>query len=142
MPIEFDKSPVAALIFNTGETRVFSLSEAQQMLPLIRKITRSAYEQLEPYQIKIRSMLDCDPRITGIQNDYELIVRKWVQKVERLGIHVYGLWQIGFDTGDGYICWRFPEIRLAYYSDYDDTFTTRRPLAEIIDEIQPDWAIQ
>ena len=142
MSVDSTASPVAAWIFNHGDTRIFSLSEAQEMLPVLIKITSIAYNQLEPLQKRIDCMLDCDPRLKDSQFAYETIVMKWVDKARRLGLHVPGLWQIGFDTGDGYICWRFPEIKLAYFGNYIDSFQDRRSIVEIIEEYQPEWAGQ
>ncbi len=85
-------------------------------------------------------LLDCDPRLPEIESDFENTVRRWVAQVQRLGLKVSGLWEVGFDTGDGYLSWRHPEIRLAYFRFYGDDFQCRRPLNDVIEEYQPEWA--
>ncbi len=121
-------------------TRVFTLEEAQALLPVVRKITAAAYEELVPVRRQFENTLPTDPRINGVEKSYEAIVRRWVAKMERLGLVVNGLWLVDFDTGDGYLCWKYPEIKLAYFHEYDSGYGGRRPLPEVIDELAPEWA--
>ena len=127
-------------IGSPGDPRVFTLAEAEELFPLVRHITYGAYRELEP----VRRLLSTLPPDSGAlyeaEEDYECIVKRWVAKMERLGAVVKGLWLVDFDTGDGYLCWRFPELRLAYYHSYCEDYATRRPLREVIEELDPDWA--
>jgi len=132
---------VVALISHPGEPRVFSLSEARELLPVIRKLTAFASRELDPCQLMMRRLLDCDPRLAPLELEFETITRKWVERVQRLGVTVSGLWQVGFDTGEGYLCWRYPELRLAYFRGYGESLDARRRLSEVIQEYQPDWAV-
>ena len=132
---------VVALINHPGEPRIFSLSEAEELLPVIRKLTAFASQELDPCQLRMRQLLDCDPRLAPLEREFETIIRKWVERVQRLGVTVSGLWQIGFDTGEGYLCWRYPELRLAYFRGYAESLHNRRRLSEVIQEYQPDWAV-
>ena len=45
-----------------------------------------------------------------------------------------------FDTGEGYLSWQHPELRLEYFHRYDDEIDLRRPLEEWVQVSQPDWA--
>ena len=63
-----------------------------------------------------------------------------MSKMERLGLVVKGLWLVDFDTGDGYLCWKYPELRINHYHEYNAGFAGRRELAEVIEELDPDWA--
>ena len=131
---------VVALIGRQGQTRLFSLTEAEEALTLIRKLTTHCAVELTPIQHRMGQLLDCDPRLPEIESDFENTVRRWVAQVQRLGLKVSGLWEVGFDTGDGYLSWRHPEIRLAYFRFYGDDFQRRRPLNDVIEEYQPEWA--
>ena len=133
---------VIASISHPGESKHFSLSEAKQVLPVLQKITRSAAQELAPLQDQMSSLLDCDPRQEPLRVHFEQIVRKWISQVQRLGLRVSGLWEVGFDMGDGYVCWRHPELRLAYFRYYEESFSLRRPLGQVIEEDQPEWAYQ
>jgi hypothetical protein len=132
---------VVALISHPGEPRIFSLSEACELLPVIRKLTAFASRELDPCQLRMRQLLNCDPRLVELELEFETIIRKWVERVQRLGVTVSGLWQIGFDTGEGHLCWRYPELRLAYFRGYGENLGSRRRLSEVIQEYQPDWAV-
>jgi len=123
-----------------GEPRVFTLGEAEALLPLIRGITEQSAEELAPVKQRLNNMLATDPRTPAVQREYEEIIKRWVSKLERLGVVVKGLWLVDFDTGDGYLCWKYPELRVAHYHGYDDGFAGRRPLVEAIEELDPDWA--
>lgn len=129
-----------AQIGSVSEPRVFTLAEAQELFPLVRRITAEAYEELKPVKQKLRNMLSTDPRIVKVEKTYEEIVKRWVSKMERLGLVVKGLWLVDFDTGDGYLCWKYPELKINHYHDYTTGFAGRRGLDEIIEEIDPDWA--
>ncbi len=140
--IDQKSAVVVAIISELGDERIFSLADAHQTLDLVQKLPRTAVPELAPCQSKTNGMLDCDPRLVALEKEFEVIVRKWVMQVRRLGIKVYGLWELGFDTGDGYLCWRYPEIRLAYFLEYGEDFQCRRPLKSVIEETQPEWAFQ
>lgn len=120
--------------------RVFTLSEAEELFPLVWKITEEAYRELEPVRRALEAMIPSNPQARRIEKDYETIVRRWMGKMERLGLVVKGLWLSDFDTGDGYLCWKFPELRIGHYHSYHEGFGARRSLQDIIEELDPDWA--
>lgn len=123
-----------------GESRVFTLAEARELFPLIRRITEESYRELEPVRNRIQSLLPTSPELVRVEQAYEAIVTRWVGKMERLGVVVKGLWLVDFDTGDGYLCWRFPELQLGHYHGHDQGFDQRRSLSDVIEEFDPDWA--
>jgi len=122
------------------DTRVFTLAEAEELFPLVRAITESAWYELEPVRHRLENMVPVNPRIHEVEREYEAVVKRWMAKMNRLGLTVKGLWLVDFDTGDGYLCWKFPELRIGYYHAYHEGFTHRRPLREVIEETDPDWA--
>lgn len=122
------------------EPRVFTLAEAQSLLPLIRTITDQSAEELAPIKERLNNMLATDPRTPAVQREYEEVIKRWVSKLERLGVVVKGLWLVDFDTGDGYLCWKYPELSIAHYHGYNEGYAGRRPLSEAIEELDPDWA--
>lgn len=122
------------------EPRAFSLAEARALFPLVQRITLAAYKELEPVRRRLEAALPASPEIREIERQYETVVRRWVGKMERLGLVVKGLWLVDFDTGDGYLCWKFPELRIGHYHGYQEDFAGRRPLRDIVEELDPDWA--
>jgi hypothetical protein len=121
------------------ETRVFTLAEAEELFPLVRSITEAAWCELEPVRRKLEAMAPVNPQIHAVERQYESIVKRWMAKMARLGLMVKGLWLVDFDTGDGYLCWKFPELKIGQYHGYHEGYTARRPLREVIEELDPDW---
>ena len=122
------------------DSRMFSLAEAREIFPLIVRITQAAYEELTPVQRQLKTLPRRTPELATAEQRYREIVNAWVNKMRRLGLVVKGLWLVDFDTGDGYLCWKFPELQLSHYHDYEQGFGARRPLDEVIEELDPDWA--
>jgi hypothetical protein len=120
--------------------RVFTLAEAEELFPIVWRITRATYEELEPHRRALQTTMPHGTHLKQIEKRYENIVRRWVQKMERLGLVVKGLWLVDFDTGDGYLCWKFPELRIGHYHSYDTGFGGRRRLSDVVEEFDPDWA--
>ncbi len=127
-------------IGSCAEPRLFTLREAQELFPLVRRITAATHAELAPVKRRLENMLSTDPRLPAVEREYERIVKTWVSKMERLGLVVKGLWLIDFDTGDGYLCWKYPELRIGHFHDYASGFAGRRPLEHVIEELVPDWA--
>ena len=123
-----------------GQVKVFSLREAEAVFPLVRVITAQAYDELAPVLDAMRASVENRAALTRYEGDYEAIVQRWINKMERLGVVVSGLWLIDFDTGDGYVCWRYPETALGFYHGHDQGFGQRRPLLDILREHPPGWA--
>lgn len=135
--LQSDHLPV---IGSPDDLRMFTLSEAEKLLPVIVKITRLAADTLTPLQRSLRIYPEGSPESQLARNNYSVQVKTWLQKMNRLGLSVQGLWQVEFDTGDGFFCWRRPETRLGFFRTYDETFQNRRPLEQVIRERFPDWA--
>jgi len=129
-----------AQIGSQTDSRVFTLLEARELFPLVHRITHDAAGELRPVQTRLQNMLSSDPRTRAVAAEYETVVKKWVDKMERLGLVVSALWTVDFDTGDGYLCWRYPEHRLGFYRTYVESFSDRRPIDEVVNEDLPDWA--
>jgi hypothetical protein len=127
-------------ISRRGDPRVFTLAEAEALFPLVRRLTASAWHELEPVRRQLERVVPTHPQMRAIEQHYEAIVRRWVGKMERLGLVVKGLWLVDFDTGDGYLCWRYPELRIGHYHGYHEGYSGRRPLREVVEELDPDWA--
>ena len=123
-----------------NDPRVFTLGEAQALFPLVHKLTRAAHQKLEPVRRKLEAIVPTNSGIQDVEREYEVIVKRWMGKMERLGLVVKGLWLVDFDTGDGYLCWEFPELHIGYYHSYHEGYSGRRSLREVVEEFDPDWA--
>ncbi len=123
-----------------GQIRIFTLLEANQIFPLVRSITAQAFDELAPVRESMRANMENHTLLQQHEVLYEGVVQRWINKMERLGVVVSGLWLVDFDTGDGYLCWRHPEPVLGYYHGHHQGFGQRRTLTEIIHERRPGWA--
>lgn len=101
----------------SGEKRVFTLSEARELLSRIREITAEAVSRCESIGDDAET-----------EAERQEIIRGWVEKVSDFGVEVKGLWLVDFDSGAGYYCWKYPEPSLDYFHGYDEGFAGRLPL--------------
>lgn len=133
-------SPFVAQIVPFDEERIFTLSEARALMPLVVKITTAAHKRLEPLRTQLQTVISTNGDSDSlVEEAYRKVVQEWIEKLQRLGVTASDLWVVHFDTGDGHICWRFPELRLASFHLYEDCENGRRSLDEYIELFQPDW---
>ena len=123
-----------------GQARLFNLSEARALLPLIKHITSDAAAELKDVEHKLQRLLLADPRRKYYQEQYKSQITRWKRKMERLGLVVASLWCVQFDVGDGYLCWQHPELVIGSYRAADTDWDDRLNLHQFIEETDPDWA--
>ncbi len=121
--------------------KLFSLDEAKDLLDLVKRITERHQQELVPIRYVLDRMLSNDPRRPAIESDFEAVVARWKNKMEQLGLSTHSLWVVEFDVGDGYLCWRYPELSINHFRGYDAPLSARRRLALHIEECDPDWAL-
>ena len=122
-----------------SKNKLFNLAEAQELWPLVRKITEKHQQELEPIQRRLNLMLANDPRRKAVEAEYSDVVAAWRTKLEQLGVDVAGLWSVGFNVGEGFLSWKYPELTLAFFISHDAP-QERLKLSDYIDEYDPDWA--
>lgn len=113
-------------IIEINRRSVFTLEEAQELLPIIYKITK-AYSQ------KVQVMIDrldslaahSESQASCLEAQANQLIQEWQCKVQKLGALPKGLWIADFDSGDGYFCWKFPERGIEYWHKYSDGFSKR-----------------
>ena len=92
--------------FNT--VRNFSLDEAQDLLPLVYRLTEESTKKTKYLMSCIEALADKkSPRVAELQQQVNEIIDRWQNKIERLGAKPKGLWLADFDNGNGYYCWKF-----------------------------------
>lgn len=113
-------------IISQNSHRVFSLDEAQDLLPLIYRLTDESSKNVKYLMACINALPDKkSDRAMELQQQVNVYISKWQSKMERLGVKPKGLWLADFDYGDGYFCWKFPEVKIMYKHGYQDGFTGR-----------------
>ena len=113
-------------IINYNTVRSFSLDEAQNLLPLVYRLTEEAAKKSKYFMGCIEALPDKkSARALELQAQVNELIDKWQNKIERLGARPKGLWLADFDNGNGYFCWKFPEVKILYKHGYQDGFTGR-----------------
>jgi len=114
--------------------RRVTLEQAQQMLPMVRRMTEASRQQLQPLSDRLHRMVPADPRNMEVRLTYEKVVRHWAGKVERLGLKVHGLWKVGFDGGQGWYCWQSPQRSIRFFLEYHAHYEARCLLQQHIND--------
>ena len=113
-------------VIELGRQRVFSLSEAQELIPVVCKITKMYSQQVESLIRQIDAVGASNDEITQrLEKQVNELVESWQTKIEKLGGLTRGLWLADFDSGDGYFCWKFPEDRIEFWHGYSEGFSGR-----------------
>jgi hypothetical protein len=107
--------------------RVFSLNEARELFPLVRRITKSAQEEVRELWERFHHLKDVE-RKAECESQIQARFKSWREKITKLGCDGKGMWLVDFDSGDGYYCWNYPEPDLAFFHGYQDGFRGRVPL--------------
>lgn len=105
--------------------QIFTLVEAQQLLPRIRTMTEEAATAADHLSVNIQQMAEVDPSRVTMTAELEGLVVAWATRAQELGLEVKGLWLVDFDNGEGYYCWKYPEVAILHYHGYDEGFEGR-----------------
>jgi hypothetical protein len=122
-------------IIEINRRSVFSLEEAQELLPIVFRITKTYSLKVEALIERLDSLTGATDTLSGpLELQVNSLIQEWQNKVQKLGALPKGLWLADFDSGDGYFCWKFPERSIEYWHKYTDGYTKR---VRVIDRFQP-----
>lgn len=118
-------------IIEINRRHVFTLQEAQELLPVVFKITKN-------YSMKVDTLIDRIDSLGGtnenlvlsLENQVNEMIHDWQNKMQKLGAMPKGLWIADFDSGDGFFCWKFPERSIEFWHRYSDGFSKRQHVSE------------
>lgn len=118
-------------IFNVQKNRLFTYAEAEEILPLVYRITEDSSKEVKYLMGCVEALQDKhNDSSRELQTRINQIIEKWQNKLERLGLRPKGLWLADFDNGSGYYCWKFPETKILFQHGYQDGFTGRILISE------------
>jgi hypothetical protein len=112
-------------LVHLGGKRIFTLDEAQSVVPILRRITEKSIRKAETIIRSLEQSRGNKARRAALEARFNEIVEAWVKKVERLGAEAKGLWIVDFDSGVGYYCWQYGESSVQYFHGYADGFGGR-----------------
>lgn len=114
--------------------QMFTLSEANALLPLLQRITKKSEEsvaQLIRDQSWYAKSGANDSKIIELQNQItqELVV--WGKKIIKLGCKPMGSNVVLFDNGIGHYSWFYGEQTVGYFHAYEEALHQRKPVMAI-----------
>lgn len=122
--------------------RLFTLEEAQALIPQVREILKAVLEarekivdaQPELWPVLEKAVGNGGGKKAGEMLRYFEVIQRNVQAIEKLGIEIKdintGLIDFPSDR-DGrvvYLCWRYGEGDIAFWHELDSGFAGRQPL--------------
>jgi len=108
---------------------VFSLEEAQQILPVVRRITLEFSAKVDLLIARLETLqLNQTDTICALEKQINELIQSWNEKIRKLGADPKGLWVVDFPCGSGYYCWKHPESDIMYWHSEQDGYPGRKPL--------------
>jgi hypothetical protein len=124
-------------IIEINRRGVFSLQEAQELLPVVFRITKTYSQKVEALIARLDGLSGAsydsrasDDLANALESQVNTLILEWQNKMQKLGAMPKGLWIADFDSGDGYFCWKYPESGIQYWHKYSDGFTKRIHVSE------------
>ena len=113
-------------IFSPQQHRIFTTTDARELLPLVYHITEAAHQKVKKMLNRLEAARGRDLQLTNeIEEAIQKEITRWQNKLKRLGLVPKGMWLADFDSGQGYYCWKYPEKEIRYWHGYKDGFTGR-----------------
>ncbi len=115
-----------------GSSKVFTLAQANQLVPVVAELTAEVVENLN--QVRGRYKLGTDDLISGMSDEalkeIEELLRRWSERIAELGAHPKGYFTVDFQSLDPEMlyCWSYGEDRISFVHKVWENFSHRRPL--------------
>jgi hypothetical protein len=111
-------------------SRVFTLAEAQELMPKVKEATAPAFELASSLAQELgqAEKVGEESRAEELRERLQALVESWAEAIRDFGPDVKGLWLVDFDSGDGYWCWAYPEEELTHWHSYEAGFSGRIPI--------------
>lgn len=120
-------------IYSINTTRTFTKDEAQDLLPIVYRITqhhsdivKALIEQIDVKQKKLGN------DAWKSEQEINFHIEAWKSKMHKLGILSRGLWIGDFPAeNDGYYCWKYPEKKIGFWHSKSDGYSKRISINEV-----------
>lgn len=112
--------------------RIFSLQEANLVLPNVIKITAIAAESLEDAKVRMKSE-EIDDNVFAqrkFEKETSAILGEWAQEITALGIYPKGCFTVDFKSPipDTLFCWGYGEKVISHTHKTFESFKERKPI--------------
>ncbi len=107
----------------------FTLAEANELLPLIRRISAKHDTVINRALANQRFLMVSGApqiRVTECDNRVVAELQAWSRKIMKLGVRQFQGGAYGFDSGFGYWSWYTNEPSVTHFHDYMETPAKRR----------------
>ena len=112
----------------SGKGRIFTYDQTLEIFPSVRDLTATAVRSVEAVFNQVQSRDEMELRREELQSTVDGIVQEWADEVTAMGCEVKGLWLVDWNCGNGYYCWRYPEMSVSFFHSYEDGFVGRVPV--------------
>ena len=112
-------------VIKINQPTQFSLDEAKEILPAVKKITKKAVDRFLVLEEKLQHFQNDPEKWKEVEQEIAEVLNLWSNKIMRLGCLPKGIWLVDFDSGRGYYCWRYGDDNILYFHGYQDGFAGR-----------------
>lgn len=121
-----------SVTFICQEPKIFSLQEAQELVPLLQRITRKHETQvnklIQSQQYLVKSGAP-DRVLESYQDGVNEELAKWAVKIKKLGCIPLPGCAVGIEAGGYYWSWFYNETKIEHYQLYTEDPGQRRHLS-------------
>ena len=113
-------------VVEINRKKIFTLQEARTLLPLLFRMTEESSQIVKGYLNRIDAYSDKNhPSVADLEKQINATIDRWQVKIQKLGAEPKGLWMADFDNGDGFYCWKYPEVEINHWHGYQDGYSGR-----------------
>jgi len=116
-----------------GVSKIYSLAEANELVPVIADITADVVSQLDGIRQRYKTGVDeAEPAVPEwVLKEIEEALRDWSNRVLELGAVPKGYFTVDFQSVDPELlyCWTYGEDKISYTHKVWENFSHRRPIA-------------
>lgn len=117
-------------VFELNRRGTFTIETARELLPLVYKITAEVDEEMQSLKGKAFHSSEHEDleKFNALEASARALIERWESKILKLGLEPKGLWLVDFNMGNGYFCWKYPELDIKFWHGYNDGFSGRKAI--------------
>jgi hypothetical protein len=117
----------------SGSTKVFTLAEANELIPLVADLTAEVVQQLDAIRQKYKSdeSSGSSTEVPGwVLQEVESVLAGWSERVNEIGAVPKGYFTVDFQSVDPELlyCWSYGEERISHTHKVWENFSHRKPI--------------